>query len=230
MAVLLVVLTFVFFVALDALLARRRADRPVPSLSVAPQVTLVPVPEPEPVWVAGYQMPSDLHYHRGHTWARTLDRDTVVVGLDDFARRLLGDAQTIRLPRIGEALRQGRAAFTVGTTNGHERQVALVSPADGQVVEVNPNVDQTPRLATDDPYGRGWLLKLRGNDVGSNLNNLLSGSLARRWMEDSRERLELGLMALSGSVMQDGGEPVEDFARHLPDADWKRLAQTFFLT
>lgn len=230
MAVLLVVFTFIFFIALDTLLARRRAERPVPSLSVASQVSPVSVPEPEPVWVAGYQLPSDLHYHRGHTWARRLDPNTVIVGLDDFARRLLGTARSVGLPRPGEVLRQGRAAVTVGTSNGHERQVALVSPADGQVVEVNPNLGRTPELATDDPYGRGWLLKLRGNDVGSNLNNLLSGSLARRWMEDSRERLELGLMALSGSVMQDGGEPVEDFARHLPDADWKRLAQTFFLT
>jgi hypothetical protein len=49
-------------------------------------------------------------------------------------------------------------------------------------------------------------------------------------MEDSREALDLRLMALSGSVLQDGGEPAADFARHLPREDWERLVNEFFLT
>ena len=49
-------------------------------------------------------------------------------------------------------------------------------------------------------------------------------------MEDTREALDLRLMALSGSVLQDGGEPVRDFARHLDDADWRRLVAEFLLT
>jgi hypothetical protein len=54
--------------------------------------------------------------------------------------------------------------------------------------------------------------------------------LARRWTEDARERLDLNLVALSGSVLQDGGEPVADFARHLPADDWRRLVHEFLLT
>jgi hypothetical protein len=98
------------------------------------------------------------------------------------------------------------------------------------VVAVNPQLQGNPGLATDDPYGRGWVMKVRASHLTANLRNLLSGRLARRWMEDSREALDLRLMALSGSVLQDGGEPVADFARHLPDEDWKRLVGEFLLT
>jgi hypothetical protein len=66
--------------------------------------------------------------------------------------------------------------------------------------------------------------------LAANLRNLLSGRLARRWIEDARESLDLRLMALSGSVLQDGGEPVADYARHLPDQEWKRLVGEFLLT
>ena len=73
-------------------------------------------------------------------------------------------------------------------------------------------------------------LRIRSGKLANNLRNLLSGSLARTWMEDTRRHLDLQLMALSGSVLQDGGEPVADFARHLSDEEWKRLVGEFFLT
>ena len=67
-------------------------------------------------------------------------------------------------------------------------------------------------------------------NLAASLRNLLSGSLARRWVEDAKEQLELRLMALSGSVLQDGGEPAPDYAEHVPTDDWKRLVEQFLLT
>ena len=101
MTILLVILTFAVFLTADALLtkhkeatAAKRAPSPVPTVS-------------EPVWVAGYQLPEGLHYHRGHTWARP-EGDTVVVGLDDFARRLVG----------GVALRSACPSSATGSVKG----------------------------------------------------------------------------------------------------------------
>ena len=221
MTVLLVILTFLAFILLDALVHRR---------GTAPEAKAVVVPSPagpEPVWVAGYQLPETLHYHRGHTWARAVDADTVAVGLDDFARRLIGPADAVRLPSAGTWLRQGDTAFGVGSEG---RVAELVAPVEGEVTAVNAELLREPSLATGDPYGRGWVLKLRPAHLATSLRNLLSGSLARRWMEDAREGLNLRLMALSGSVLQDGGEPVADFARHLPAEDWRRLVGDFLLT
>jgi glycine cleavage system H lipoate-binding protein len=147
--------------------------------------------------------------------------------MDDFARRLVGGAERVALPAVGTWLRQGETGFGVGKGG---RDARFVSPVEGEVVAVNEALRKEARLATDDPYGRGWFVKLRTGDTARDFRNLLSGSLARRFMEDAREGLDLRLMALSGSVLQDGGEPVADFARHLPDEDWRRLVADFLLT
>jgi glycine cleavage system H protein len=221
MTVLFVIATFMVFVLIDYFSRRGaavEARAPVPPLEAAAV---------EPVWVAGYQLPESLHYHRGHTWARSVDGENVVVGMDDFARRLLGPAREVGLPAVGTWVRQGASGFRV-TVDG--RTAELVSPIEGEVVAVNEALGEEPALATDDPYGRGWLVKVRAADLTANLRNLLSGRLARRFVEDAREGLDLRLMALSGSVLQDGGEPVADFAKHLPVADWRRLVGEFLLT
>jgi len=105
-----------------------------------------------------------------------------------------------------------------------------VAPLEGVVVETNSRLESDPELASTDPYGRGWLFKLRTAELGRHLRNLLSGSLAHRFVEDSREKLQLELMALSGTVLADGGEPAADFASHLSDEDWHRLTREFLLT
>ena len=226
MTVLFVLLTFGFFLGLDSLIRHRRAAR-VPVTVSATAHEAEPAWIPEPVWVAGYQMPEELAYHRGHTWARLLGPDTVAIGIDDFARQLIGSATRTSLPAVGTWLRQGAKAAGLGLDG---RAVDVVAPLDGEVVEVDDAVVRQPSLATSDPYGRGWLLKVRSSELARNLGNLLSGSLAHRFMEDTRDRLQHQLMALQGTVLADGGEPVADFARHLPEEDWRHLVHEFLLT
>jgi glycine cleavage system H protein len=221
MTVLLVLAFFVSLITLDYLVTRQRLAREARAQAATAMPAL------EPAWVAGYQMPESLYYHRGHTWARPLDADTVLIGVDDFARRLIGPAATVRTPTRGDWLHQGGRAFAMSLDG---RQAELVSPIEGEVVDVNHELAAKPGLAGDDPYGRGWVLKVKAPQLAANLRNLLSGRLARKWMEDSREALELRLMALSGSVLQDGGEPANDLGHHLPPADWERLVHEFLLT
>ncbi len=221
MTVLLVVAFFALFIAIDYLVSRRRLAAEARRHALAPQPGL------EPVWVAGYQMPESLFYHRGHTWARPIDADTVLVGLDDFARKLVGLPSSLRVPSRGDWIHQGGRAFAVKLDG---KTAELVSPVEGEVVEVNRELLERPAMAAEDPYGRGWVLRVKAPNLAANLRNLLSGRLARRWMEDSREALELRLMAFSGSVLQDGGEPASDLCRHLAASDWQRLVNEFFLT
>ncbi|MBZ0089898.1 MAG: glycine cleavage system protein H, partial [Thermoanaerobaculia bacterium] len=130
-------------------------------------------------------------------------------------------------PEVGSWLRQGDRAASVGLDG---RDAELVAPVEGEVVQTNPLLESEPGLATSDPYGRGWLFKVRSSELGRNFANLLSGSLAHRFVEDSRERLQLQLMALSGTVLADGGEPSPDFARHLSDDEWHQISREFLLT
>jgi len=229
MAALLAVFTFAVFVTLDYFVNYRRqkarAGAPVPVPEVA-SGKAAEIPALEPVWGAGYRMPDSLLYHPAHMWARALSPDTVAIGMDDFARRLIGRADKVALPKPGTWLHQGGKSFRV---EAQGRTADLLSPVEGEVIEVNDALHRAP-VATEDPYERGWFCKVRGANLAANLRNLLSGSLAQRWMEDAQARLEMKLMALSGSVLQDGGEPAPDFARHLKDEDWTGLVRDFLRT
>lgn len=223
MTVILMLLTLTAFLTIDYFLSRGKA----PALATEKAVDFVPsAAAAEPVWVGGYQLPEDLRYHPGHMWVRALSPTMAAIGVDDFARRLIGGANSVSLPEVGTRLTAGRPTFHMSTDAGGAN---LVAPLSGEVVDVNPQLEAHPDLVTDEPYGRGWLCTIKSHDLAAGLRNLLNGSTARRWTEDARERLGMQLVALSGSVLQDGGEPVADFARRLPTEDWKRLTHEFFL-
>jgi glycine cleavage system H protein len=223
MTVLLVIVTFAAFVLIDYLIHRHSPARLEVGASSAPGS----VGRTEPVWVAGYALPEGLSYHRGHTWARVLEGGDVVVGIDDFGSRLLGSPREVALPNHGSWLRQGEPSAALGVDG---RKARLLSPVEGEVVAVNPELQTSPGLVKDDPYGRGWLFRVRPADLRTSLRNLLSGRLAHRWIEDARERLDMSLMAFSQSVLQDGGEPAADFVKHLSDEEWRGLVREFLLT
>jgi len=94
-------------------------------------------------------------------------------------------------------------------------------------VAVNPRLKKDPDLAFQDPYGRGWLFKIRSPRLFKDLSNLLSGSLAKHWMVDTDERFRHRLVLASGSVIQDGGTPVEDIAAALDRVEWRGLVDEF---
>jgi len=232
MAALLAILMFAVFITLDWVLSRRRAaahveDPVLESVPVASDPVLDSEPLPQPVFVAGYEMPERLHYHRGHTWTRVTGPDTAVVGVDDFGRRLLGTARSVELPAVGDYVYQGGHGARIATA---DRAADVVAPIAGEVVARNEEVADEPELVSKDPYGRGWLYKIRSPHLAIHVRNLLSGSLARKWMEDASEKLDHRLMAMSGSVLADGGEPAHDFGDHVDTEDWKELVEGFLLT
>jgi glycine cleavage system H protein len=220
MVVLMIALTFLVFVAVDLLREHhRRADlvREGESLHNA-------LEEEEPSWVAGFKVPQPLSYHPGHMWVHWVSPDQAYVGLDDFGRRLIGERAKFSLPWVGTHVGQGEESVRVAK-NGE--RIELLSPVAGEVVAVNPRLKKDPGLAFRDPYGRGWLMKIRSPRLYQDLSNLLSGSLARHWMLDTEERFRHRLMLASGSVIQDGGAPMEDIAAGLDSDVWRDLAKEF---
>lgn len=167
------------------------------------------------------------HYHQGHSWAAD-GHDTVLrVGLDEFAAQLVGDADGVELPAVGDTVRQGLPGWTV---RAGDRTLSMVSPVEGEVVAVNHAVLASPQLATDDPYGDGWLLKVEATHRRASLRNLLTGGMAARWMDHTVERLR-GLPAGGlGVVLPDGGAPVRGFGRALGPEEWHSVVREFFLT
>ena len=224
MAALLTIVLLILFVAIDHAWSRRA------SKTWGAEQPLDPEPFPRPsdsgAIVGGYELRPGLRYHQGHTWARLDERGLVTVGVDDFARRLIGRVEQIELPCGGSALLQGEVGFRVGRD---DRWAGLLSPIDGEVMEVNRALLAAPSDISTDPYGRGWICRVRPRNTALSLRNLLGGTLARRWLEEEGAQLSASLARDAGGAMADGGLPAADFERHLPDAAWNRLADRFLL-
>jgi glycine cleavage system H protein len=223
MTVLLVLAMCIIFLTIDYVRSRRRGLQPL----VKPQSEPVPTGRRLPELVAGFALPGHLRYHPGHTWALAESPNLVRVGLDDFAARLLGKVLSMVLPPRGRWIRQGQPLATV-FRDGVETK--LVSPIEGVIADVNEAVRKDPSLALKDPYGKGWLISVQSPDAQTNFRNLLSGEVARRWMEEAVDRLRARIPTLAGAVAQDGGLAAENLTEQLPDPNWEKITREFFLT
>lgn len=133
-----------------------------------------------------YELPENVKYHNEHCWAR-LDGDMVVIGWTDFAQKLAADLTNIQVPDRGEALRKD--AF-MGTIESGKWVGKLFSPVDGEIVELNEDVMDDPRLINEDPYGDGWIMKVKASDTGQ-LEKLMDPG-AYKGLIDSKLK-ELGM-------------------------------------
>lgn len=129
--------------------------------------------------VQGYLLPDDLYYDRNHTWGK-VEGDIVTVGLNDFAQKLAKDFVSVDLPLEGRNVIQGKAIASVESGKWVGRIYAIVS---GEIVEINEDLEDEPTLLNTDPYGEGWVLKIR-MDEPDELANLLQGEEAVRWLEE----------------------------------------------
>jgi len=108
--------------------------------------------------------------------------------------------------------------------------VDLVSPVEGEVTGVNEKLLTDPAAANTDPYGQGWFVSVLAPDLKVSMRNLLNGSLARKWMIDAAQQLQMSLPALAGAVAQDGGLVVHDITPQIPNVKWEEITKEFFLT
>jgi glycine cleavage system H lipoate-binding protein len=223
MVAALVLSTFICFVVVDYFLQSRRSQ--------AAKTVLVAATEPEEVSfpmniVGGFKLPASLSYHSGHAWAAKESRNVVRIGLDDFAARLMGKIDGLELPARGRWLRQGEKGWTLAR-GGHHFE--MLSPIEGEVVDVNPEVLKDPTVIHKDPYGVGWLVAVNSPAADSNLKNLLRGRLAERWMEESVATLHTHFSPSTGVHLQDGGHAVSDLLSVLPEERWDKVVGELFL-
>ncbi|MCA3748999.1 MAG: glycine cleavage system protein GcvH [Rubrobacter sp.] len=102
-------------------------------------------------------MPQDLLYTRTHEWAR-IEGDTATVGITDHAQEELGDVVFVELPQVGSSVEAGEP---FGTIESVKAVSDLYSPVSGEVVDVNNTLEESPEKVNEDPYGEGWLIRVR---------------------------------------------------------------------
>jgi glycine cleavage system H protein len=111
--------------------------------------------------------PDNLQYTKDHEWTR-LEGEICVVGISDFAQEQLGDVVHVQLPRVGEKFE------------------AHVTPVSGEVTEVNEALADAPELVNSDPYGGGWMIKIKLGNRGE-IDSLLSSSEYEDFIDSQKE-------------------------------------------
>jgi glycine cleavage system H protein len=125
-------------------------------------------------------IPEDLHYTKTHEWVKQDADGTVTVGITDHAQNLLGDMVFIELPEAG-------SEFTTGDDCAVVESVKAASdvycPVSGEIIETNVALVETPEVVNQDPFGDGWLFKLKPNDEGE-VEDLLDAEAYKELAEE----------------------------------------------
>ncbi len=128
--------------------------------------------------VEGYEVPDDLYYHKQHVWVR-VEGEEAIVGLTDFTQKLGGEISYIEMPEEGDEVKQDERVGTIETGKWLGK---LYAPLSGQVTAVNEEVDDDPTIINSDPYGEGWVFKMKIKDT-SELSNLMKGEASHDWLK-----------------------------------------------
>ena len=113
--------------------------------------------------------PAELKYTKDHEWVK-VDGDIATIGITDFAQKELGDIVYVDIATIGETL---DAEVVFGTVEAVKTVSDLFMPVSGEVLELNAEIEAQPELVNSDPYGKGWMIKVKISDA-SQLAGLLS--------------------------------------------------------
>lgn len=125
--------------------------------------------------------PEDVRYTKDHEWAR-IDSGLVIVGITSYATEQLGDIVYVELPDVGRKL---EAAKSFGVVEAVKTVSDLFAPIEGEVVEVNGALADNPTLVNQEPYGEGWMVKIRpaGPDP---LKSLMTSSDYEKLLEEQQ--------------------------------------------
>ncbi|RLI05758.1 glycine cleavage system protein H [Candidatus Bathyarchaeota archaeon] len=128
------------------------------------------------VVIEGYNLPDDLYYVPedgvGNSWARVEPDGTVTIGIDDFFQKQAKTIRYVDLPFEGDTVEQMKAFATLES----EKWVGKVSsPVSGEVIAVNSELMDNPKFINEDPYGKGWLIKVKPTNLEEELKKLVHG-------------------------------------------------------
>jgi len=177
--------------------------------------------------IRGFRLPQGYYFHMGHAWARIEQKGEVRIGLDDFALNMLGPFDQIEAPLIGNTIQQGQAAISI--RRGPHR-ASVMSPVSGVVATINLSIKENAALAGEDPYARGWILRVRTDNLRQDLKNLLIGSESVKLLEDEIERLQKEIEMTTGVSTPPDTNMRDVIVNQRPLIGWETLVRLFLKT
>lgn len=131
-----------------------------------------------------YKFPDELYYHKEHCWAR-VENNFVVVGVTDFTQKMAGTIKRIATLEEEDEVRQDKP---LGTISSGKWAGKLYAPVSGEITEVNEDVEDNPKLCNDDPYDKGWIIKISPSNLDADLSKLMKiGAEFEIWIKKEIE-------------------------------------------
>ena len=126
-----------------------------------------------------YVVPENLYYTKEHEWLKIED-DTATMGITDYAQKSLHEIVFVDLPEIKRKVRQMEP---IGTVESVKAVSEIYTPISGEIIEVNKELNEKPELVNQDPYGKGWIAKIRPENLDNEIKNLLTPQQYREYLK-----------------------------------------------
>ena len=200
----------------------RRQDRQHKRLS--PTVRVVTTDRPP---AHEFGLPGGLFISSGHVWVNVTVPGLVRVGLDDFARKMIGRIDAIDLPAKGATIRKGEPLFSV---RQGERAAVLYAPLSGKVHDVNVDLPHHLEWLQRRPYDQGWVCSMKPDHLADELGHLKIGESAAVWYQAEIARLQEMLASAQGNGLSPAppaGPLAEGQLEQADDSTWTKFTQAF---
>jgi len=175
------------------------------------------------------RVPQGLFYAPNHTWSFLERTGIAKVGLDDLLLHLTGEVKLNNLRKAGEKIEKGEFIAEIEQKG---RLLRIFSPISGEIIKANPILSKNPETLNEDPYGRGWIYKIKPTNWVAETNACYLADEATNWSSREIDRFK-DFVAVSvskhspGVVMQEGGELRDNTLAELPNEVWQDFQQSF---
>jgi glycine cleavage system H protein len=178
------------------------------------------------------RVPQGLFYSKNHTWTHLEKSGEAKVGLDDLLLHITGEVKFSKLKNPGETINKGDLMAEIDQ-NG--RLLNIFSPISGKIVNTNSSLNLNSEMVTTDPYGIGWIYKIKPSDWKTETKACYLAEEATSWSKRELDRFKDFLAEsiikyspeTSGLILQDGGELRDNILSEMPDEVWKDFQKSF---
>jgi len=177
-------------------------------------------------------IPQGIFYSKNHTWAFLEKSGTARVGLNDFLIHATGEIRVTGLKPSGTVITKGELLAAIAQTG---KRLNIFSPVSGVIITSNSTLIDEPGIINEDPYGNGWVYKIKPSDWKAETSSYYLAEEAVAWFKNELSRFRdflahsAGIHSPEGSViiLQDGGEICDNPLRELPEEVWKDFQKSF---
>lgn len=203
----------------------KREDRIKKQLK--PRVHITHVSENEKVNVGEFIIPGGVFISEGHTWASVSQDGTVKVGLDDFAKKLIGTIEDIEFPNLGMSIAKGQPLFSI---KQNKKSIKFLSPVSGVVSKINSDLSENPDLLNFSIYEGNWIASIDADHLDSELTQLKIGKNAVSFFQEEIDRY----LASIKNYLKEEKDSTHDFQYYwgqlekLEEKNWYIITGEFF--